>query len=124
MKTVAPLLAPLLLLASGVGIASPAPAAQTYPVAPRDRTVADYFGTRVPAPYRWMENMQSPALHRWVAAENGLTDAYLGKIPVRSWITRRLTQLWNYPKESTPVEVAGNRIFFRRNAGLQNQSVL
>lgn len=124
MKTIAAVLAALLLLASAAGIASPAPRAQSYPVAPRDGTVADYFGARVPAPYRWMENMQSPALHRWVAAENRLTDAYLGKIPVRSWITRRLKQLWNYPKESAPVEVAGSRIFFRRNAGLQNQSVL
>jgi prolyl oligopeptidase len=71
-----------------------------------------------------MENMRSPALHRWVAAENQLTDGYLAKIPVRAWISRRLTEIWNYPREETPVEVAGSRIFFSRNSGLQNQSVL
>jgi prolyl oligopeptidase len=117
-------LTPLLLLAAASSIASPMRRAPAYPVAARDQIVAEYFGTRVPAPYRWMENMQSPALHRWVAAENRLTDDYLAKIPVRGWMNRRLTQLWNYAKETTPLEVAGSRIFFRRNAGLQNQSVL
>jgi prolyl oligopeptidase len=124
MKTTAAVLAPLLLLATAPSIAAPTPRKLHYPVAPRDEIVSDYFGTRVPAPYLWMEDMQSPALHTWVSAENRLTDGYLAKIPVRRWITRRLTELWNFPKESTPVEVAGSRIFFRRNAGLQNQSVL
>ena len=126
-RTVAALI-PLLLLSTVASMASPmrAPARGkiVYPFAPRDQIVTDYFGTRVPAPYRWMEDMQSPALHRWVAAENQLTEGYLAKIPVRGWMARRLTQLWNYPKETTPVQVAGSRLFFRRNAGLQNQSVL
>jgi prolyl oligopeptidase len=124
MKKAAPAIVPLLLLAAASGLAAPARGTLHYPPAPRDGIVTDYFGTRVPAPYRWMEDMQSPLLHRWVAAENRLTDGYLAKIPVRAWMTRRLRQLWNYPKETTPVEVAGSRIFFRRNAGLQNQSVL
>jgi prolyl oligopeptidase len=124
MKTAAPALASILLLATAAGVASPAHRAPQYPFAPRDRIVTDYFGTRVPAPYRWMEDMQSPALHRWVAAQNQLTDAYLARIPVRGWIAQRLTRLWNFPKETTPVQVAGSRVFFRRNAGLQNQSVL
>jgi prolyl oligopeptidase len=123
MRRTAPVLASLLLLATTAGGAAPRGAPQ-YPVAPRDQIVTDYFGTQVPAPYRWMEDMQSPALHSWVDAENRLTDDYLAKIPIRKWITRRLTQLWNFPKESAPIQVAGSRTFFRRNAGLQNQSVL
>jgi prolyl oligopeptidase len=115
-----------LLLTAGSSFASGSakPQAPDYPHAYRDRVVNDYFGTRVSAPYQWMENMESPALHQWVEAENTLTDAYLAKIPERAWIKRRLTQLWNYAKESTPWQVAGPRIFFLRNAGLQNQSVL
>jgi prolyl oligopeptidase len=123
MKIAALVLLSLPVLASAASVASPVRAPE-YPVAPRDQIVTDYFGTRVPAPYRWMEDMQSPALHTWVAAENRLTDGYLAKIPVRTWITRRLTQLWNFPKESPPIQTAGRRIFFQRNAGLQNQSVL
>ena len=124
MKRIVPVLASWVLLVTVSGIASPADRTPDYPVAPRDQIITDYFGTRVPAPYQWMENMQSPALHSWVAAENRLTDGYLAKIPVRGWITHRLTQLWNFPKETAPIQVGGSRIFFRRNAGLQNQSVL
>ena len=121
-------IAAAVLLAQGGQIAFgsvlPQPQALKYPFAPRDRIVDEYFGTRVPAPYRWMEDMQSPALHRWVAAENRLTSAYLAKIPLRNWILRRLTELSNYAHQTTPVQVAGDRIFFERNSGLQNQSVL
>ncbi len=99
-------------------------AALHYPQAPRDTVVDDYFGTEVPAPYRWMENLDSPAVKQWVDAENEVTFAYLEKIPVRDWIHQRLTMLWNYAKTSTPTQVAGGRIFFTRNTGLQNQSVV
>lgn len=95
-----------------------------YPVAPRDHTVDVYFGTKVPAPYQWMENLESPALHKWVDAENAVTDTYLDKIPVRGWISQRLTTLWNYAKETTPDQLANGMLFFRRNSGLQNQSVV
>ncbi|HEX4081097.1 MAG TPA: prolyl oligopeptidase family serine peptidase [Rhizomicrobium sp.] len=116
----------LVVLLSGAASAAdaPGPVPPNYPPAARGGTVDHYFGTAVPAPYQWMENMQDPALHRWVDAENALTDGYLAKIPVRPWIVRRLTELWNYPKETAPDQVRGPRLFFRRNAGLQNQSVL
>lgn len=35
-----------------------------YPKARRDDTVNTYFGTKVPAPYQWMENLDSPELHK------------------------------------------------------------
>jgi len=95
-----------------------------YPVAHRDDTVDTYFGTKVPASYQWMENLTSPALHQWVDAENQLTDNYLAKIPVRGWIDHRLTQLWNYAKEDAPDQLKNGMLFFRRNSGLQNQSVV
>jgi prolyl oligopeptidase len=95
-----------------------------YPPARRDSTVDTYFGVKVPAPYQWMENLDSPEVKEWVAEENALTNAYLDKIPVRGWIKKRLTRLWNYAKESTPMQVAGGRVFFSRNSGLQNQWVV
>ena len=116
-------LAPLLLAACSSPKAA-GPQGLHYPPAHRDKTVDVYFGTRVPAPYQWMENMNSAALHRWVEAENALTDRYMAKIPVRGWITHRLRQLSNYARETTPLQVAGPKLFFRRNSGLQNQSVL
>ncbi len=96
---------------------------QVYPQAHRDRTVDTYFGTRVPAPYQWMEKLNSPQLKQWIDQENTLTQKYLKAIPQRNWIRQRLTRLWNYPREGVPVQ-AGDLLFYRHNSGLQNQSLL
>ncbi|HEV2211563.1 MAG TPA: prolyl oligopeptidase family serine peptidase [Verrucomicrobiae bacterium] len=119
------------VVVAGVFVAGQAPSAQAgeavplqYPQAPRDGTVDTYFGVKVPAPYQWMENLENPQLAPWIEAENRLTEAYMEKIPVRKRIKERLTTLWNYERESTPQQVKGGRIFFGRNTGLQNQSVL
>ncbi|MDE2196025.1 MAG: S9 family peptidase [Gammaproteobacteria bacterium] len=94
-----------------------------YPSAARDAVVNDYFGTRVPAPYQWMEDLNSPVVARWVAAENALTFSYLDRNPDRGWVQRRLTQLWNYEKVSVPQLEAG-KLFFDKNSGLQNQALV
>ncbi len=105
---------------------SAAPAgAQTlqYPAARKSDVVDDYHGTRVPDPYRWLEDPDSPESRAWIEAQNRLTAAYLADIPARGTIRERLTKLWNYPKYGTPFR-KGHRYFFFKNDGLQNQSVL
>src|SRR5262249_61916490 len=42
----------------------------TYPAATRAATVDDYHGVKVPAPYGWMEDINSPEVAKWVEAEN------------------------------------------------------
>src|SRR6184192_3199353 len=113
-----------LLLTGMFTSAVPAPA-QTlqYPVARKSDVVDDYHGTRVPDPYRWLEEPDSPESRAWIEAQNRLTAAYLAEIPARATIRQRLTQLWNYPKYGAPFRKAG-RYFFLKNDGLQNQSVL
>ncbi len=94
-----------------------------YPAARKSDVVDDYHGTRVPDPYRWLEDPDSPESRTWIEAENRLTAAYLAEIPARSTIRERLTKLWNYPKYGAPFRKA-RRYFFFKNDGLQNQSVL
>jgi prolyl oligopeptidase len=95
----------------------------TYPVARKSDVVDDYHGTKVPDPYRWLEDVDSPETRAWVEAENRVTFAYLEQIPERARIHRRLTALWDYPKYGAPFK-KGGRYFFFKNSGLQNQSVL
>jgi prolyl oligopeptidase len=95
----------------------------TYPPARRDSVVDDYFGTKVPDPYRWLENADSPETQAWVDAENKLTHSYLNAVPAREKIKARLTELMNFPRYTTPTR-EGGRYFFSKNDGLQNQSVL
>src|SRR6266550_4127875 len=113
-----------LLLTGMFTSAVPAPA-QTlqYPAARKSDVVDDYHGTRVPDPYRWLEDPDSPESRAWIEAQNRLTAAYLAEIPARDTIRQRLTKLWNYPKYGAPFRKAG-RYFFLKNDGLQNQSVL
>ncbi len=112
------------LLTSMFTSAAPAGAqALQYPAARKSDVVDDYHGTRVPDPYRWLEDPDSPESRAWIEAQNRLTAAYLAEIPARSTIRERLTKLWNYPKYGTPFR-KGRRYFFFKNDGLQNQSVL
>lgn len=94
-----------------------------YPTAQRDNVVDNLFGVKVPAPYRWMEDLNSPAVKSWVDDENKLTFSYLNGIPARSWIREHLTKLWNYEKVGVPRR-EGGKLFLSKNTGLQNQSVV
>lgn len=94
-----------------------------YPVAERTEVVDTYFGTEVPDPYRWLEDDNSEATAAWVAAQNAVTQDYLSQIPFRDSIRERLTQLWNFPKESSPAR-HGEWWYYTYNDGLQNQSAI
>src|SRR5205814_4501066 len=96
-----------------------------YPTTRRVDHVDVYHGTRVPDPYRWLEDdlRKSSEVAEWVAAQNRVTSAYLNAIPEREAIQRRLTDLMNYERYTAPHKVAG-RYYYSKNDGLQNQSVL
>lgn len=96
-----------------------------YPKTKKVDQVDDYHGTKVPDPYRWLEDdvRTSPEVKQWVAAENKVTFGYLEKIPQREPLRKRLTELWDYEKYGAPLK-RGGRYFYMHNTGLQNQSVL
>lgn len=95
-----------------------------YPSTRKDTTVIDsYFGVNVADPYRWLEDDNSSETGAWVQSQNKLTYDYLGKIPQREAIKERLAEVWNYEKQSTPWQ-KGNYLFYYKNDGVQNQSVL
>ena len=93
-----------------------------YPQARMSDQTDTYFGTTVADPYRWME-ADSPELQQWIEEQNLLTNAYLDAIPFRKNLRERLTELVDYPRYGTPWTRAG-KLFFSKNDGLQNQSVL
>ncbi|MEW6302918.1 MAG: prolyl oligopeptidase family serine peptidase [Verrucomicrobiota bacterium] len=101
----------------------PKRAAFVYPATAKTNHVDDYHGTKVPDPYRWLEDDNSDATKAWVEAQNKVTFGYLEQIPQRTAIKERLTKLWNYERYGIPFK-EGNRYFYSKNDGLQNQSVL
>jgi len=94
-----------------------------YPQTKKVDTVDTYFGTAVPDPYRWLENDQAADTKAWVKEENKVTQDYLGQIPYRDAIHKRLEVLWNYEKYSAPFK-EGKYTYFYKNDGLQSQAVL
>jgi prolyl oligopeptidase len=119
MAKIANVLAGVLAMSSVAGLAQ----SLQYPVARTTDQVDDYFGTRVHDPYRWMEEVDSAEVKTWVDAENALTQKFLATVPARDRIHARLLELSNYERFTAPQREAG-RYFYRRNSGLQNQSVL
>nr|WP_234715843.1 prolyl oligopeptidase family serine peptidase [Sphingopyxis macrogoltabida] len=105
-------------------MAASAPAL-AYPDTARDNIVDPQFGVDVADPYRWLEDdvRVNPKVAAWVAAQNRVTDAYLGTLPGRDAFARRMTELYNYERFGLPRR-AGTRYFYTRNDGLQPQSVL
>ena len=94
-----------------------------YPEAKKVDVVDDYHGTKVPDPYRWLEDPDAPDTTAWVRAQNEVTFGYLERIPAREGIRRRITELYDYEKYSTPWK-EGGRYFWFKNDGLQPQFVL
>jgi len=94
-----------------------------YPAAPTGEVVEDYHGTKVPDPFRPLEDPDSAESRTWIEAENKITFGFLEEIPQREPLKQRLTKLWDFEKFSVPFE-DGGRYFYMRNSGLQNQSVL
>lgn len=97
----------------------------SYPETKTVEITDEYHGTSVADPYRWLEDdvRESEEVEAWVDAQNAVTDTYLDSLPGRDEIQARLTELWDYERYSIPF-TEGGKVFYSRNDGLQNQSVL
>ncbi len=94
-----------------------------YPETKKVDQVDDYHGTMVADPYRWLEIDTAKEVMDWVDVQNELTFGYLDKIPFKNAIKDRYTELFNYPKLSSPRKI-GEHFLFYKNDGLQDQSVI
>src|SRR5688572_25218451 len=87
-----------LLFTMACSPAEPPKPAIAYPPTAKGDTVDDLHGTKVPDPYRWMEDLESKEVADWIAAQNGVTESFLATLPHRQTLATRLTTLWNYPR--------------------------
>jgi prolyl oligopeptidase len=100
-------------LLAGSGLTSTAPAPPTR----RDDVVDDYHGVKVPDPYRWLEDQNSPETRAWIKAENDHTRSILDGLQGRGAIRQRLAALMNVDVIGVPREEAGRYFFSRRKVG-------
>ena len=94
----------------------------TYPETRQDNVIDNFHGTDIADPYRWLEDPAIPEARAWTEAQNTLTRSFLDG-EKRERILSRLKKLSDYQRWSAP-QKRGNRYFFWRHDGLQNQPVL
>ena len=82
-----------------------------------------YHDVSIKDPYRWLEDDRSFETAEWVDSQNNLTFQYLENIPFRENLNKRIEELNNYEKISSPFK-RGKYEYFYKNSGLQNHSVL
>ena len=92
-----------------------------YPVTRRDEAVKNKHD--ISDPYQWLEDPDSEETTKWVGEQNKLTSSLLESWPHRAKLRERLTEIYNYPKYSSPMKKHPYYYFFKNN-GLQNQYVL
>jgi prolyl oligopeptidase len=94
-----------------------------YPPTPRGSVVETLHGIQVADPYRWLEQLDDPAVNKWVDSEVAYTNSVLERLPAREAIRRRLGDLWWSSRVNAPWREAG-QLFFLATMGLQQQPVL
>ena len=89
-------------------------------------------GVEIVDPYRWLEGDNSdsksagkvtPEVATWTDAQNAYTRAILDHLPRRADLENRLRPLLEIGAVSAP-DVRGNRYFYARREGTQNQPVI
>ena len=104
----------LLLLAATAAAADTA--SQSPPAAPVRPVIDDYFGIKVPDPYRYMENLKDPQVEAWFKQQNEFCRGVLGRISGRDKLLARIKELG----QSAPARVFDvrrlptNRYFFQK----------
>jgi prolyl oligopeptidase len=101
----------------------PPVAAFAYPPARRGDTVDDYHGVKIPDPYRWLEDLDSPETRAWLDAENRLTDSVLGAIPGRDALHERIATLSRVEAFGVPRR-HGSRWFWTHHDAREEQWAL
>jgi len=95
----------------------PPPAVEAVPVAD------DYFGTKIPDSYRWLEDAKSTETRAFIDAQNAYTARYLKQARIRPDVVDDLDALENVSETGAPVERANSYFFAKRLAGEQQFSI-
>ena len=108
--------------------AAVAVAAGPLPPPPATRTVDvvdEVHGTKVPDPYRWLEQTDDQEVLAWVEAQNQYFDGFLkGHERAHAQILSELEKAYVDSSSETTPSIEKEAYFFFRRDGLQNHAVL
>jgi len=115
----------VVLLAAAVVASSAHAAPLDYPSTPK-RPVSDtYFGTNVSEDYRWLEQVDSPEVKSWIAAQNALTRGAIDTRPQRAAIKKELQRMIGGGRVTRGRFVyAGGSLFALKRQPPKNQAMI
>jgi prolyl oligopeptidase len=93
------------------------------PKAKSETVVDDYHGRQIADAYRWLEDSAAPETQQFVAEQNAYTRSVLEEIPGRDGLRQRIEQLLTIGRVASP-RIGGDRYFYERRDGRQNQAVI
>jgi len=103
----------VLVVVAALGASVRAPAETlTQPVAPVRPATNNYFGTIVTDNYRWMEDLKSPEVQKWMTGQAAYTKDFLSKLPGRDALVKRIESLDNAALQVPEVELRGAYYFY------------
>jgi prolyl oligopeptidase len=93
-------------------------AAQQPPPTPVRLVVDTLYGTAVPDPYRWLENLEAPEVRAWFRSQGAYARAALDSLPGHADVLARLREIDSAasPVVSLPREAGGRWFFTMRKA--------
>jgi prolyl oligopeptidase len=95
------------------------PALPAPPAARRDDVVDVLHSVKVPDPYRWLEDQQSPETRAWIDAENAYSRPILDSLPGREQLKERLSELMKVDVTGLP-RARHERYFFMQRLADQD----
>jgi len=73
-----------------------------YPATRTVDVVDDYHGTKVPDPYRWLEELDSQEVRGWAGAQTAIAKSLLRRNDIRPWLLTRVAELQQFGNEPSP----------------------
>jgi prolyl oligopeptidase len=99
-----------------LSVAAGGGAAEDPPTARRLDVKETLFGVAVEDPYRWLEDVNDPAVQAWMAGQDEAARAVLGALPGRDRLLRRFRELYYVDAVSAPLRRGGRYFYTRRHA--------
>src|SRR5882762_9459041 len=88
------------------------------PATPVEPITELLHGVEITDPYRWLEDQNSPRTRQWIEEQTAYTRAYLGAIPGRDRIRKRVAELLaGKDVISDPWNVGDRYFFLKRQKG-------
>jgi prolyl oligopeptidase len=93
---------------------------QAPPVAPVKPVVDDYHGIKVSDPYRYMENLDDPAVQSWFKGQDEYTRSVLARITDRDRLLARIRELDQTVPQVQALRLPGDRYLIAKQLPGEN----